>query len=82
MADTKTVRNKKQRGNNMINSTHKQAKQAALGTIQDKAYLYTKTGLFEHLEAYFEAINEGYRVGIKPEELPYVNTLKLEKENE
>ena len=64
------------------NSTHKQAKEAILAKIENEAYLYTKTGLFEHLEAYFRACNEGYRVGIKPEELPYLNTLKLDKENE
>lgn len=57
-------------------------KEIALVKVQNAAYMYTKVGTYDMLEAYFTACNEAFRVGIKPEELPYVNTLKLGKESE
>lgn len=56
-------------------------KEVAMLRVQNAGYMYAKVGTYDLLEAYFKACNEAFRVGVKPEELPYVNTLKLEKEN-
>lgn len=53
-------------------------KEEALARIEKSKYMYIKTGLFEHLEEYFKECNEGYRVGLKPGEVPLINVIKKE----